>query len=178
MERSGSTTSVELPIWPEASLQSIFSGGFRSATGHLDEWRALSGLGYQQKCNLQGFNIQGLHMDIDDLPGSSRIGIYFNDESDCGVDRFGIQSEDSPNSGRAVGGSSFSAAAGCSYRCTGTRASAQHNIWVRILVFDELKPLPPPSPPLSPLPPMPPPLPPLSPPPSIPPSAPPSPSPP
>ena len=41
----------------EQSLQSLFSGGYTSTSGSLSEWRALSGIGYQPNCNLQGFNV-------------------------------------------------------------------------------------------------------------------------
>ena len=58
-QRSGTTTSVELPLAQSASLHQIFNGGYLATNGARAEWRALSGYGYQQNCNRQGFNIRG-----------------------------------------------------------------------------------------------------------------------
>eukprot|EP00966_Prymnesium_polylepis_P102737 2380122-Prymnesium_polylepis.1 len=139
MERSrGATTSVELQISPEASLQSIFSGANQDTSGSLDEWRSLSGTGYQLHCNRQGFNIQGQGAN-GAVAGqeSARIGIYFNDQDDCL----------NPDSGRIVGGSTLSVATGCHDNdCPATGTMAPVDIWLRILIFDDLRPLPPPSP--------------------------------
>lgn len=157
MEHSGNITSVELPISPDTSLQSIFSSGNRDTAGSLDEWRALSGLAYQPNCNIQGFNIQSQAVGLG-ASRDARIGMYFNNENHCS----------NPDSGRFIGGTSVSAAAGCAIACTGTPTAIQSDIWVRILIFDDMRPAPPPAPP----------SPPASPPPLLPPSPPPSPSPP
>ena len=75
-----------LPI----SLHSIFNGGNLATNGALAEWRALSGYGYQQHCNRQGFNIQGQPANGGvSGQGNARIGMYFNEQHDC----------DSPDSG-------------------------------------------------------------------------------
>ena len=54
---AGSLLSCRLPPHT-ASLHTIFNGGNLATNGALAEWRALSGYGYQQNCNRQGFNIQ------------------------------------------------------------------------------------------------------------------------
>jgi hypothetical protein len=151
MEHSGNITSVELPISPDTSLQSIFSSGNRDTAGSLDEWRALSGLAYQPNCNIQGFNIQSQAVGLG-ASRDARIGMYFNNENHCS----------NPDSGRFIGGTSVSAAAGCAIACTGTPTAIQSDIWVRILIFDDMRPAPPPAPP----------SPPASPPPLLPPSPP------
>ena len=140
IERGGTTTSVELPLAQSASLHQIFNGGHLATNGALAEWRALSGLGYQQSCNRQGFNIQG-QTAYNGVNGQrdARIGMYFNEQNDC----------NSPDSGRVVGGTSVSAAAGCSSSCTGGDSGSRprSDFWVRISVFIILMPSPPPYPP-------------------------------
>ena len=163
MERSGTATSVELPIVGASLSLRKSSTAATSQRMAICRMACAFRLHNQQYCNRQGFNIQG-QTAYGGVNGqrNARIGMYFNDQNDCS----------SPDSGRVVGGTSVSAVSG-----------SRSDFWVRISVFAELPPspsLPPPSqpppqtPPLPPPPSPPPPPPPLPPPPQTPPSTPPT----
>merc|ERR1712185_449127 len=130
--RSGTTTSVELPIvGASLSLHQIFNRGYLATNGDLAEWRALSGYtSLQPYCNRQGFNIQG-QTAYGGVNGQrdARIGMYFNDQNDCS----------SPDSGRVVGGTSRSAT-----------VQGGTDVWVTISVLVVLAPPSPPAPPFPP----------------------------
>ena len=97
------------------------------------------GYGYQQSYNRQGFNIQNQNAygGVNEQR-NARISMYFNEQN-------GYRS---PDSGRVVGGTSVSAAVGCTASCTGSSSGGvRSDVWVRISVVAVLVPPPPPYPP-------------------------------
>ena len=46
----GTTSSVDIPSDGAASLRDLFDGGTLETSGSVDEWRTLSGYGYQDSC--------------------------------------------------------------------------------------------------------------------------------